>query len=175
MNLCDRISSKLARGIVMLGVLGSFAVPFHVFAESDGVSARTDVPQTPHDFAALYGAASASHSAEAVASFYGDVVISFAHTGTMRTMAGKEQQVAELAAFYDGLKKRGITSLRLTDYTITELSNEFATSRMRWELADADGNVKNTVLSTYVIRRELPGWRVVSILEMGAPRPPAQP
>jgi len=132
-------------------------------------------PATPQEFAALYGAASASYSAEAVASFYGDVVISYAHTGTTRTMAGKEEQVSLLAAFYEGLEQRGITSLNLTDYAVTEVSNEFAFSRMRWELAEADGTVKNTVMSTYVLRREKPGWRVVSILEMGAPKPPLAP
>lgn len=171
MSLCARRPRNL---FLALAVLVMCAPSSAVQADHHAASASDGTPASPKDFAVMYGEASASFSAEAVASFYGETVVSIAHTGTMRTMAGKPQQVAELAGFYTALGERGITSLNLADYTVIELSNEFALSRMRWELADSSGAVRNTVMSTYVIRREAPGWRVVSILEMGRPTPPAR-
>ncbi len=90
----------------------------------------------------------------------------------MRVMDGNAQQRAELAGFFKTLKERGITSLSLTDYTVIEISNDFAFTRLRWELSNATGQVENTVMSTYVLRAEEAGWRAVGILEMGAPHAP---
>lgn len=143
------------------------------FAEGHEADApRALSPATPYEFAEQYGAASASMSAEAVASYYSDSVLSIPFKGESTTRTGSAVNIAALTGLFSGLKERGVSSLRLTDHTITQLSNHFATVRMRWELSDTDGQIKNTVMSTYVIRLEEPGWRVVTILEMGSPHGP---
>lgn len=129
-------------------------------------------PATPQEFAQLYGAASASKSAEAVASFYSAEVRSVPFKGDPYIMSGKEEQRERLAGFFEGVSARGISGLILSDYAITQISDHFAFARLRWDLTTADGVVVNTVNSTYVIRLEEAGWRVVSILEMGRPHGP---
>lgn len=126
-------------------------------------------PATPQEFVELYAAASASMSAEAVASFYNEEVTSIPFTGSSRVMRGKAQQREELDGLFVSLESRGIVSLKLADYAIMQLSDHFALTRLRWELARADDTVANVVNSTYVLRLEDVGWRVVTILEMGAP------
>ncbi len=138
--------------------------------EPDSSSAVT--PATPYEFAKMYGAASEAMSAEAVASLYSDVLVSIPHTGDYSQMIGFEEQRAALDGFFSGLKERGITSLRLADFSINQISNDFAFARLRWELSTSPDVVVNTVMSTYVIRREENGWRAVSILEMGGPQAP---
>lgn len=151
-----------------------FALPSTDAMANDhsGQTENTLYPSTPREFAVLYGAASTAMSAESVASFYGDVVVSIGSTGAMRQMNGNAQQRAELDTFFTALKERGITSLNLTDYTTTQLSNVFALVRLRWELGGLGGTAKNAIMSIYLIRLEEPGWRVVGILEMGAPQAP---
>ncbi|MEQ8508687.1 MAG: DUF4440 domain-containing protein [Rhodospirillaceae bacterium] len=127
------------------------------------------VPATPQDFVTLYAVASAAMSAEAVASFYHEEVTSIPFAGPSRVMRGNAQQQEELQGLFDSLASRGIASLILADYSITQLSDHFATTRLRWELSQADGKTVNVINSTYVIRREDSGWRVVTILEMGKP------
>lgn len=130
------------------------------------------VATTPHDFVRLYAAASASKSAAAVASYYGAEVRSVPFQGEPYIMTGKEEQEGLLAGFFDGLAGRGIENLTLSDYAITQISDHFAFTRLRWELLRADGTIANTINSTYVIRLEEDGWRVTSILEMGKPHAP---
>ena len=134
------------------------------------------VPATPQDFVTLYAVASAAMSAEAVASFYHEEVTSIPFAGPSRVMRGNAQQQEELQGLFDSLASRGIASLIrgiasliLADYSITQLSDHFATTRLRWELSQADGKTVNVINSTYVIRREDSGWRLVTILEMGKP------
>ena len=127
---------------------------------------------TPRDLVVLFGEASAAMSADDVASLDSDTVVSIPLKGDMRVMNGNAQLRAELAELYTGLKEQGVTSVQLADYTITEVSNDFAFARLRWELINADGHVENAVISAYVLRLEQPGWRIVSILEMGAPKAP---
>lgn len=127
------------------------------------------VPATPQDFVTLYAVASAAMSAEAVASFYHEEVTSIPFAGPSRVMRGNAQQQEELQGLFDSLASRGIASLILADYSITQLSDHFATTRLRWELSQADGKTVYVINSKYVIRREDSGWRVVTILEMGKP------
>lgn len=135
-------------------------------------SLAQETAATPHDFVRLYAAASASKSADAVASFYGAEVRSIPYQGEPYIMLGKEEQCELLSGFFDGLAGRGIDALTLSDYAITQISDHFAFTRLRWELLTADGTIANTINSTYVIRREEDGWRVMSILEMGQPHAP---
>lgn len=130
------------------------------------------MPATPQEFAEGYGAASASLSSEAVASFYSNEVTSIPYKGESYVMTGKAEQRERLAGFFTSLDSRGITALVLSDYTITQISDHFAFARLRWDLSQADGTVANTVNSTYVLRLENAGWRAVTILEMGKPHGP---
>lgn len=129
-------------------------------------------PATPHEFTQLYAAASASLSSEAVASFYSAEVRSIPFQGESYIMMGQAKQQELLAGFFDGLAARKISALTLSDYAITQISDHFAITRLRWDLSGADGTNVRTINSTYVIRLEDTGWRVVTILEMGQPHGP---
>lgn len=129
-------------------------------------------PATPHEFTQLYAAASASLSSEAVASFYSAEVRSIPYQGEPYIMLGKAKQQELLGGFFEGLAARNISALTLSDYAITQISDHFAITRLRWDLSAADGAHVRTINSTYVIRLENAGWRVVTILEMGQPHGP---
>ena len=130
------------------------------------------VPATPQEFVKLYAAASAAMSAEAVAGFYNPDVTSIPFKGPSRVMRGNAQQQKELGGLFENLKSRGIVSLTLADYAITQISDHFAFVRLRWELSKSDGAISNVINSTYVLRLEDVGWRVATILEMGKPHGP---
>lgn len=170
-RLTRRPTKQLAAGVVVS--IMSCALPMDLAAQDQPLQAASNLqPATLHDFAAQYGAASEAMSAEAVASFYSDSVVSIPYKGVSTTWHGKGEQVEALAGFFSGVKDRGVSSLRLADYTTTQLSNDFATARLRWELTKADSEAVTVVMSTYVLRLEDPGWRAVAILEMGAPQAP---
>ena len=156
--------------VLSLNLLSMVVALFVLTAQGAAADSElTQTPATPQEFVEQYAAASASMSAEAIASFYHAEVTSIPFTGVSRVMRGRPQQVEELKGLFVSLEARGIVSLKLADYAIMQLSDHFALTRLRWELARADDTVANVVNSTYVLRLEDVGWRVVTILEMGAP------
>lgn len=169
--LSDHILKPLV-SMLLISVCLVFAIGFTPLAAQDTESPRALSPATPYEFVEQYAAASAAMSAERVASFYTSEVRSIPFTGASRMMSGNSQQREELAGLFTSLPERGITSLQLTDYAITQISEHFAFTRLRWELKTSDGDIANTINSTYVLRLEEAGWRVVTILEMGAPHGP---
>jgi hypothetical protein len=137
---------SFATSFVVL-ILGFTSLATEVIADDQSAQdANTVSPSTPHEFAALYGAASEAMSAEAVAGYYSDTLVSVGSKGAMRVTTGKIQQQAELAAFFTAVKERGITSISLADFTIMEVSNDFAVARLRWELRNAVDRVENTFI-----------------------------
>ncbi|MEQ8733585.1 MAG: DUF4440 domain-containing protein [Rhodospirillaceae bacterium] len=169
-NVASTTPSKTGSKMLLQNLWSVCVVAVFLASPTRVMTAEQDlVPATPHDFVTLYAAASAAMSAEAVASFYHEDVTSIPFAGPSRVMRGNAQQQEELQGLFDSLASRGIASLILADYSITQLSDHFATTRLRWELSQADGKTVNVINSTYVIRREDTGWRVVTILEMGKP------
>jgi hypothetical protein len=149
--------------------IGSFS-PRAVLAEdSSETPDSTLTPATPEEFVKRYRDASVDMSEEGVAALYSEILIGIPHTGPVNFIEGNESQRESLAGLFQRLKSSHVKSMRMGDYTITSLSDDFAIARVTWEIALQDEQVPTRQLSTYVLRLEEDGWRAVAILEMGAP------
>jgi len=127
---------------------------------------------TPKAFAEQYNAACQALSAEATAANWADHLVRYLPTGEPQIRDGKDQQLKYLKEIYQKAKDNGITGVVASDYVITQLSDDFAIVRFRWELKAEDGSLSGGINSAYVLRREEAGWVAISNLELGPAQSP---
>ena len=127
---------------------------------------------TPKQFAEQYSAACEALSAEATAANWADHLVRYLPVGDPQMRDGKDQQIADLKKIYEKVKENGIAGLVASDYVITQLSDDFAIVRFRWEMKAEDGSQSGGINSAYILRREEAGWVAISNLELGPAHSP---
>ncbi|MEM7570482.1 MAG: DUF4440 domain-containing protein [Pseudomonadota bacterium] len=127
---------------------------------------------TPRGFAERYNRACQALSAEGTVAQWADHLMRYLPDGTVQTRDGKDGQKRYLADMYEKVKQNGIASIVASDYMITQLSDDFAIVRFRWELTSEDGSMSGGINSAYVLRRDADGWVAICNLELGASHGP---
>lgn len=122
---------------------------------------------TPLEFAQRYAEFTQAWDAAAINTLVSDqmtLIWADAHDTPQKTLS-REQQLTILSQMYK-LEKASGKTIRPADYIITQQSNDFAVIKFTWDVRDPADNSINFAHTSYVIRRETKGWRLVYVMEL---------
>ncbi len=130
-------------------------------------------PATPLEFAERYAEFTESLDAAGANTLVSDQMTLIWAGDAPQTTLSHSEQLAALTDIYTAEKAAG-KKLRAADYVVTQHSNDFAILKFTWEVQDPAEASINYAHTSYVIRRESKGWRLVYVMELapgfGGPR-----
>ncbi len=129
---------------------------------------------TPQEWARSFAEATQSTDVPKLVALGGDQITVFYADKPQRTGQGASHG-KELNEFYGKFNAAG-KAIAAADYSISQLSNDFAIVRYTWVVSEAEtGVVSFRVNSTYLIRLQSNGWRFTAVIELGQPKGPQSP
>lgn len=124
-------------------------------------------PATPLEFAQRYAEFTQAWDAAAINTLVSDqmtLIWADANDTPQKTLS-HAQQLAVLSQMYT-LEKASGKTIRPADYIITQHSDDFAVIKFTWDVRDPADNSITFAHTSYVIRREKEGWRLVYVMEL---------
>jgi hypothetical protein len=124
------------------------------------------------DFLASYSKAFESYDSDAVVAHYcfPCQLVSDAEKVTVATIEGPEQCKAAVGYILSLHREIGVTSSRITQLNITELSPRLAGMMLRYDLVDADGRTLYDMQCFYSLLRTDQGYRIAGLTHNQLPR-----
>lgn len=122
-------------------------------------------PATPLEFAQRYIEFTENLDAASINTLVSDQMTLIRSNGSPQKTYSRSEQLVALTEIYKIEKDAG-KKLRAADYTITQHSNDFAILKFTWEVYDPAEDSIAYAHTSYIIRREKNGWRLVFVMEL---------